>query len=688
MKKTLQSKSNIANKIRNTDLPRTKPLMPLFELISNSIHAINEAKEQKSLKGNGKIRIQLIRNGNEETLKGLSTIDNYPVKSISVTDNGIGLNNDNLNYFIETDTDHKIEIGGKGVGRFVCLKAFKKLVVKSVFIDKSTNTIVYRGFEFRPTKEGFHDFTEDPKTKRTKCGTQILLSEFKEEYQKNAPMQLFEIARAIITHFQLYFIQNNAPEIILEDQNNVVLDLNSLFILEFEKEVQQKVFTVGEFKLTLFLTKSFTAQSHKLYFCAHHRSVKDESLLNKIVDLGKYSVKDGDKSYYYQAFVVGDVLDDNVDTERVGFNFPNDEEAEVETEDITLAKIRNGAISCIEELLADYLNKARQEKIESYKPTIEKDLPQYKNIFQYRTEDVKKLSPGLSKSKLDIELYKIEANWKLEVKETGEKLLDAKKDITNLAEYKLHYEEFLTEFNQIGQSDLARYVVHRKAVIALLEQLIGPNGEDKFTNEDIIHSIFFPIKTSSDEIPHSKQNLWLLDERLTYHSFLSSDRTFEKTNKIKAKNDNRPDLLIFNDALVFSETNLPPFNSFTIVEFKKPQRDGYKDFDHKKNPLDQVETYITDLLDGKVKTRRDREIKIDRSTPFYVYIVCDISESFEKILQSREFSKTPDGLGYFLFKDKYYSAYIEVLPFEKVLFDAKKRNRILFERLGLNTIEN
>jgi hypothetical protein len=30
--------SNIANKVRNTRLPRTKPLLPLFEIVSNSIH--------------------------------------------------------------------------------------------------------------------------------------------------------------------------------------------------------------------------------------------------------------------------------------------------------------------------------------------------------------------------------------------------------------------------------------------------------------------------------------------------------------------------------------------------------------------------------------------------------------------------------------------------------------------------
>ncbi len=68
---------------------------------------------------------------------------------------------------------------------------------------------------------------------------------------------------------------------------------------------------------------------------------------------------------------------------------------------------------------------------------------------------------------------------------------------------------------------------------------------------------------------------------------------------------------------------------------------------------------------------------------YNVYIICDLHTSLVDILRSREFDKTPDGQGYFKFYTRYYNAYIEVLPFEKVLSDAKKRNRILFEKLGL-----
>lgn len=289
----------------------------------------------------------------------------------------------------------------------------------------------------------------------------------------------------------------------------------------------------------------------------------------------------------------------------------------------------------------------------------------------------------MSKDKLDIELYKIESKWKQEVKEEKIKLLEDKKDITNLEEYKDKYEKFLTEYNDIGQADLARYIVHRRTIIDLLESLLEKNSEDKFENEDLIHSLFFPIRTTSDDVPYEKQNLWLIDERLTYHSFLASDKIFKTIEELEVTSADRTDLLIYNGAFAFSDTKHSPHNSFTIVEFKKPMRDNYKDYDEKENPIEQVEKYIDHLLSGKAKDHKGRYIDISEKTPFYAYIVCDLTPSLVKILQRREFEKTPDGKGYFKFKSKYYSAYIEILPFEKVLHDARKRNRILFDKLNV-----
>lgn len=685
-------RSNIANKVRNTNLPTTKGLMALFEVISNSIHAIKEAKNKNLVSDNGKISIKIFRNLGLLRNQGDDLVDSSPIVSILVSDNGIGLDEDNFKSFQETDSEHKIQIGGKGVGRFVCLKVFEKMEVNSVFIE--ANCKKKRTFIFANTPQGFDSYTEES-VQNPSLGTSIKLCNIKDDYSKNIPRSLTDIAKEILMHFQLYFIQKDVPDIVLEnDGSNSIVNLNDLFEREFINDVDYKQFTVGEESFSLYLSKSYNnVKSHKIHFCAHNRSVIDESLYKRIIDLGKTPIKQEDDGilFYYQAFVVGDFLDRNVDTERVGFNFPKGEdeegdgedEEERQTEDVTLAKIRRRAVETIEELLSTYLNQVRTEKMEKYRPLVYDKMPQYRAVLSKRENEVKKLQPNLSPEKLDIELYKIDAKWKQEVKEKGIELIDKKKDITNLEEFKELYNSYIDDFNEVGKSELARYVVHRKAVLDLFDKLLAQKENGKFDNEDILHSLFFPIRTYSDEVPYEKQNLWMLDERLTYHTFLASDKSFSSNKNIKpAENPgDRTDLIIFNDAFAFSTEKQKPFNSFTIVEFKKPQRDDYNDAE---NPITQVDNYIFDLLDGKVKNREGRFIQIDKNTPFYIYIVCDITPSLQRIIDKRgELHPTPDGIGYFAYRNASYSAYIEILPFEKVMSDAKKRNRILFDKLGL-----
>lgn len=675
------TRSNIANKVTNTHLPVTMPLLPLFEVISNSIHAIAEAKAKKLLKKPGEVRITIIRQGDPKTLAGLDDVETYPIKSLSVWDNGIGLDDDNLSSFAETDSDHKSRIGGKGVGRFVCLKAFTSIQVESNFL--MGGSWMTRRFEFKSTKEGFDSFSEEAASSK-QAGTTVTLNFIRTPYQKNAPKGSWDIAREIIDHFQLYFIDGNAPKLTLYNQNSDTVDINKVFSTEFESKIEKKDFVVADEEFTLILIRSMKAQSHRLHYCAHNRTVKKEALHPLIPDLGKYSLRGPNGSFYYQAFVVGEALSECVNQERTKFDFPDDDEAEETEEKLTMPNLRANAVATIEFMLSDYLSGVRDEKLAVYRPRINDELPQYRTVLSHRPEAVKLLQPNLTKEKLDIELYKIETNWRVEVMERSAEFFDAKKDITTLPDYQTQYETLIDEFNEVGKADLARYVVHRRTVIDLLEKFIGRTEEGKFADEDLIHSIFFPIRSTSDQVPHEKQNLWLIDERLTYHSFLASDKRLDSIDQIEVDDDDRSDLLIYTDAFAFvDEKKGPQHSSFTIVEFKKPQRNDYQDFDEDENPFEQTEKYIEKLRAGKVQDRKGRFINVDEGTSFYVHIICDIRPSLEAILKRREFVKTPDGMGYYRFKSTYYSAFIEVIPFEKVLHDAKLRNRILFEKLRI-----
>ncbi|WP_424004273.1 hypothetical protein [Maribacter sp. IgM3_T14_3] len=497
-----------------------------------------------------------------------------------------------------------------------------------------------------------------------------------------------EIARQIITHFQLYFIQKIEPEIIIINQDDVEVNLSTLFEREFQGQILKDSFDLSNQHFKVFISKSLKSKSHKIHYCAHQRTVKDEYVSKFLEDL-KYRINiEGEEGFYFQIFVVSDYLDHNVNEARTSFHFDTDEEDEDEDfQEITLSKIRKGTLLIIEKLLNEFLVKLRQQKLEKYFPIIKEEFPNYTSVVNNNLDKVKKLPVGLSNQELDLKLYEIESQWKLEVRKKGIDLIDKEKDITQLEDYKVLYDKFLTQFNEIGQSDLARYIIHRRSVIDLLDRLIELNEDEKFANEDLVHSLFFPIRETGETVSSDKQNLWLLDERLTFNSLLASDKLFKQIDKLNSSSAKRMDLIVqqeevFENATLFSEDKFP-FESFTIVEFKKPERNDYKHGDRKKDPIKQVRTYVEEIIAGKEK-KNGKQIKANRNTPFYCYIVADIMPTLENILEYESFDPTPDGLGFFRFYEtKTSRAYVEVMPFQKIIKDAKQRNKILFDKLNI-----
>jgi light-regulated signal transduction histidine kinase (bacteriophytochrome) len=98
-------KENFEGRIRNLALTPNKPsnsLVPLFEAVSNSLHAIAKRFAKHALES-GRITI-LVERAESST-------------SIIVKDNGVGLDQENFDAFLTLDTSAKIKIGGKGIGR-------------------------------------------------------------------------------------------------------------------------------------------------------------------------------------------------------------------------------------------------------------------------------------------------------------------------------------------------------------------------------------------------------------------------------------------------------------------------------------------------------------------------------------------------------------------------------------------
>ena len=174
--------------------------------------------------------------------------------------------------------------------------------------------------------------------------------------------------------------------------------------------------------------------------------------------------------------------------------------------------------------------------------------------------------------------------------------------------------------------------------------------------------------------------MWILDDRLAFYSFFRSDKPFRTFTDVESGKE--PDLaIIFDQGLAFRRDGMD--EPVVIIEFKRPGRD---DYDGNSNPVNQVLEYVDLFRLGKaVKDKNGRQIKpISDSTRFICFVVADFTDSLKRVLRySKASHPTADGEGFFgVSPDN--NASIEVLPYSKMLHDAKIRNEAFFRQLGLD----
>jgi len=295
-------------------------------------------------------------------------------------------------------------------------------------------------------------------------------------------------------------------------------------------------------------------------------------------------------------------------------------------------------------------------------------------------EFIDRIPPGTKGLALETALHEQMYQKQRELKRESHALMDENtKAALKPEEYEAKVNDFLERANELGKSSLAEYVAHRKVILEFLEKSLQSDPDTgKYPLEEIIHRIIYPMRTTSDDVPYEQQNLWIIDERLSYHGFLASDMPLNTTTVLANDSNSRPDLMIFDRALTFAEDDAA-LNSLVVVEFKKPDRSDYR----KEDPVDQVYRLIREIKSGHFKDKTGREIKVQSDRiPAYAYVICDTTKEVEIIAQNKGLLPTPDQLGYYGYNPN-LSAYVEIISYAKLLRDAKKRNRILFDKLHL-----
>jgi hypothetical protein len=112
--------TNLNGRLRNTSLPFTHGLLPVFEAVINAVHAIEEAGLESV---DGRIEVAIERTKtlfdleDSASKKGASLAGD--IVNFTVRDNGVGFTDDNFQAFLTLDTEHKASKGGRGIGRLL-----------------------------------------------------------------------------------------------------------------------------------------------------------------------------------------------------------------------------------------------------------------------------------------------------------------------------------------------------------------------------------------------------------------------------------------------------------------------------------------------------------------------------------------------------------------------------------------
>lgn len=673
-------KASVAGRVRNTLLPRTKPLLPVFEAVINAFQAVEETG-----RANGHmIRIDATRQ------RTLDDFRHAPFDAFSVSDTGVGFTDGNYESFNTVDSPYKVRRGGKGLGRFVWLKAFERVEIDSHYRNGADSGLLNRRFAFVASDD------EQPckvvPSAQSAPQTIVRLTGFRSPYREECPRGLDAIAQRLVGHFLPLFLDPNAPSIVLADESEEI-DLKAFFNEHFQAPASRHEFKIGgrDFTLHGFRLHSAAVDHHELVYGAHYREVITERLAKFLPNLKNKLADAEQKNFTYLAFVQGGYLDEKVNAERTDFSIPReaapespdaaggDAAADLFAGEISLKVIRDAALAAVTEDLKphlDEINSAKEAALSSY---IAEDAPQYRPLMKYKDEFIDQITPGASKAELETALHRQLYQRQVRLKQEGRRILDEAENVQNPQEFYERFDRFVSDENEIGKTALAQYVVHRRVILDLLEKALSLDPDTgKYALEKTVHSLVFPMKVTSDDVPFEQQNLWIIDERLTFHSYLSSDTPLDKSAILQNDSQSRPDILIFDRPLPFGEDS-QPLASVIVIEFKKPDLSRVRDED----PISQAYRMIREIRDGKMKDKSGRYIRpANENIPAYCYIICDLTPPVEIRIQNMGARRTPDNLGYYGFNES-LNAYYEIISYTKVVADAKKRNRILFEKLNL-----
>lgn len=607
-------------------------LQPLVEAVSNSLEA-----------GAKNINIVIF----VDRTKTLFNEDTNRISGYKIQDDGEGFTPRNRESFSTYMSEHKVQIGCKGVGRITWLKVFQKIKVDSYSGDeyvsfvfdenfsqdkfsvkknstsKRETTIQFYGVRSRFFEQGKHDLRANAN-----------LDEIRNYIEENLLIKL-SLLKSESIYFNITISNDNG------DSTPPICNasLRSLDKIEFAiRDSNSK-----EHKFYIYYTFLDNKKSkNKAYYCANGRVV--EQISDKIT----FTCLPNNKSSII--LVTSKFFDDHVNDERNKFDIPQSENnlyCDLSWEQINFT---------LQYEIENILIKEFPTLVQDNDKTISNLVDEFPHLAKYIKSDKSKIK---NKDKILSASRRKYEQEKEAISQKFKRLLNT---------HNLNSEDFynaIQEVTDMSARELAEYIVYRQQIITALQKLSETND----TKEHRLHNLFMKKGSESTKTTHNTydNNLWLFDDKFMTYIYAASDVTIKKYKKalddIDIYNmDYRPDLAVF-----FSGNEEAFRRDALIVEFKACGAS-----------LDQKSKSFWEINRNAQAIRES----IDNINTIWCYTVTNFDEKFKRNIISLDFAPLfsndeKNEIYYRFFKE--INAHCYYISLEVLLADAKSRNNVFLD---------
>lgn len=650
---------------------------PLLEAVANSIQAIQQAGQKD---GHVEVFIEWLDESKSDIVAASGGERPYrKIQNIIIRDNGPGFTEANFQSFLKLDSQYKAdEFGCLGVGRLLWLKVFSTVEVNSVYSEGGKK--FQRSFHFSEEKEVSEIVKREVEDGKS-VSTEIKLKNIRWGFQNKRTVTLDDIAETIFRHFLLLYVMETVPKITVHD-NEGTREVLTYYRRAYNGEKPDKSsFRICGHDFSLIQQKLNTKPTEKLptavYFCAGQRVVSPCKGIDPKVCNALGAKNGAGEPFMYVGLLQGDYLDANVSSTRKQIIFPT-VTPEGDDGELSFEPIESLLLEKVNELIRKFLKSEFEALTEGSNARLQRfvddEAPEFKGfVNQFRDE----LFVTPNESNHNVYEYLHRRFFESE-RAQSKKVNDLISVDWSGQDAEGKIEEIERRIAPYASHDLVRFAAKRKFYLEMLRKATHLNDDGKYQRESAVHSLIFPMQSdTAGSEGMTKQNLWLIDDRLAFSHYIASDKRFSAIPITDSESNQRMDLAALKLYAVGDSTKP---GELSIVEFKRP---GRNDYDSDENPISQVLDYVEELRNGKITAADGTEISNAKNLPIFCYVIAQFTEKLRR--QCRNSNLAHNEISDFYF-GTVQNVYFELMNFNSLLRKAHDRNHALLVAAGLEQL--